>query len=305
MQPRILDFAEEPAGLNVSLDQLVIRSGDNKQTVPLEEIGIVIISNPAVALTHAVLSGICERGGAIIVCNEKRLPAGMMLPFEGNFVQSERFESQASASLPVKKYLWRQIVRAKVQAQGVALKAIHGREFGFVKLALRVRTGDAQNIEAIASAKYWPLLFGADFRRHRDRGDQNLLLNYGYAVLRAMTARAICAAGLHPSLGLHHHNKYNPFCLADDLMEPYRPLVDLAVSRIITKYGSDIELDRQVKAMLISAITSRSFQVDGECRSLFDILNKVAASLVKAYLSKRPKLYLPVLVDAETKETKE
>jgi CRISPR-associated protein Cas1 len=204
---RIIDISDEPARLSVRLKQLVIERGDEPITVPLEELAVIVVSHPAVTYTHAVLSGICAAGGAFIICDDKHLPTGMLLPLQANFVQTERFAAQAQATLPMKKQLWKQIVKSKVQSQAGLLRKLRGEDLGLNRLAGKVRSGDTANIEAQASRRYWTALFGTEFIRDYEAEDQNRLLNYGYAVLRALTARAICASGLHPSLGVHHHNR--------------------------------------------------------------------------------------------------
>jgi len=293
MIERIIDLSEEGASLSVNLDRLVIKRGDEQTTLPLAELAVLIVAHPQVHYTHAVLTGICREGGAFVLCNEKRLPTGMLLPLENHYIQSYRFASQAEATLPTKKRLWKQIVKAKVTAQGRLLARTRGDDFGLSELAKKVRSGDASNIEAQASRRYWPALFGDDFTRDPDVGGRNSLLNYGYAVLRAMVARAICASGLHPSLGLHHHNRYNPFCLADDLMEPFRPLVDEEVLSVVEHSGENPDLCKETKRKLINALTQKRFAVEGESRGLFDLLAHLASSLASVYLGEGNKLLLP------------
>ncbi|RKY25026.1 MAG: type II CRISPR-associated endonuclease Cas1, partial [Planctomycetota bacterium] len=226
MTERVLDLSEEPARLRVRYGQLVIRrSGMPDAAVPLVDLAVLVASNPQVSYTNAVLAGLAEAGGTFITCDRKHQPAGMLLPLRSHSLQAERFARQASASQPTRKRLWRQIVRAKIRAQSNLLKKLYGNDRGLSALISRVKSGDPQNLEAQASRRYWPALFAdKSFRRDPDREDQNRFLNYGYAIIRAIVARAICAAGLHPSLGLHHHNRYNAFCLADDLLEPLRPI---------------------------------------------------------------------------------
>jgi len=221
MTERMIDLGDEPARLRVHLDQLVIERGkDERSSVPLEEVGVVVVSHPQVSFTHAVLAGIAGRNAAFVVCDDRHMPVGMVLPLQSHHLQSERFSRQAVTALPVRKRLWQQLVKAKVTAQGRVLDELRGTDHGLCALASRVRSGDPDNIEGTASRRYWPYLFADPaFRRDRDADDQNRHLNYGYAVLRAIVARAICAAGLHPSLGLHHHNRYDTFPLASDVME--------------------------------------------------------------------------------------
>ncbi len=193
----------------------------------------------------------------------------------------------------MRKRLWQQIVCAKIKAQAAALVELHGDDNGIAVLATHVRSGDPKNLEARAARRYWPRLFAdLDFRRHRENEDQNILLNYGYAVLRAIVARAICSAGLHPSLGIHHHNRYNAFCLADDLMEPYRPVVDRSVVEYMSTHDQVYQLEAAAKQHIISDLTVR-YVVDGEQRTLFDTAARMASSLADVFMGEREEMELP------------
>jgi CRISPR-associated protein Cas1 len=214
----------------------------------------------------------------------------MVLPLRAHHAQAERFRRQAQMSRPRKKRLWQSIVQAKIRAQALVLEQATGTDEGLRALAPRVRSGDAGNLEARAARHYWALLFPDSGFRRRDEADvRNHLLNYGYGVLRSMTARAICGAGLHPSLSLFHSNVHNPFGLADDLMEPFRPIVDLSVHGMI-----EAALTPQSKRALISALLGR-YMADGEQRTLPDVLVRAAQSLAHAVLDERRKLWLPEL----------
>jgi len=294
MTERILDIAQEPARLRVDCGRLVVeRHGRAAALVPLGEVAALVVSHPQVTYSQAVLAGLVEHGGALVVCNRRHLPVGMLLPVEAHYVQAERFALQARASRPRRKRLWQQLIRAKVTAQGRLLARLHGDDRGLLTLARTVRSGDTTNVEAQASRRYWPVLFGDPaFRRDPGRGDQNRLLNYGYAVLRALVARAICAVGLHPSLGIHHHNRYNAFCLADDVMEPFRPLVDERVCEIVAAKGPQTPLDRGTKETLLGVCTVR-LALEGQRRALFDVLARTASSLVAALRDGSKKLALP------------
>ena len=294
MIERIIDISERPARLSVREGLLVIEHEEGQRTtVPLEELAALVVSNPCVIYTHAVLSGIAAHGGAFVACDQKHLPAGMLLPLNAHYVQAERFARQARASQPLKKRLWQQIVTAKVLAQAAGLRQLRGDDEGLAGLASTVRSGDPQNVEGQASRRYWPALFNdPHFRRNTDAEDQNRHLNYGYAVVRAIVGRAICACGLHPSLGLHHHNRYDPFCLADDLMEPFRPLVDKPVAKWVDARGALAPLDTQAKHALLDELTDR-IELQGEMRTLFDVAQRAAASLSAAFEGKSRKLLLP------------
>ena len=273
----------------------------NEQTVPLADIAVLIAAHPQISFSHAVLSGLAEAGGMFIACNEKRMPCAMLLPLENHSTQTERFQAQANLPLPNRKRLWQQIVKAKILAQARLLSEISNLKFGIPNdwglemLAATVRSGDPQNVESHAARIYWKNLFGEDnFRRDPEGEGLNPLLNYGYAVLRAVTARALCAAGLHPSLGIHHHNRYDAFCLADDLMEPFRPIVDRAVAEIKGRREGELELDRETKRALLEALLGR-FAWEGESRTLFDWVSRTAQSLAAAIESGDKKLEIPLL----------
>jgi CRISPR-associated endonuclease Cas1 subtype II len=206
-----------------------------RQTIPFADIAVLVTSHPQISFTQAVLAGLAAAGGMFIVSNEKHMPAAMLLPLSTHSTQTERFARQAAVSLPTRKRAWQQIVQAKLRVQARLLQETAGADQGLLLMAGKVRSGDPDNLEAQAARIYWQALFGKDapgksFRRDPKGEGINVHLNYGYAVLRAIVARALCASGLHPSLGVHHHNRYDTFCLADDLMEPFRPLVDRVVA---------------------------------------------------------------------------
>ncbi|MCX7703767.1 MAG: type II CRISPR-associated endonuclease Cas1 [Planctomycetota bacterium] len=297
MTEHIIDLSEEAVHLSFRNSLLVIRRNEEEEvTLPLAELAVLLVSNPQVTYTHSVLAGVASAGAVLIVCNEKHLPSAMMLPLSANFLQTERFAQQASAPLPLKKRLWQQIVRAKVRSQANLLKKLYSDDGGLSALIPLVKSGDKTNIEARASRKYWAMIFqDSEFQRDYDSVEgQNVFLNYGYAVLRAIIARAICAAGLHPSLGLHHHNRYNPFCLADDIMEPFRPIVDEIVVQLVQEGKADCPLNREIKSALIQPLLRR-FTIEGEQRSLFDIAFRTVTSLVKAFAGETDKLVFPEL----------
>jgi len=294
MEKRIIDLSEEPASLSVHLDQLIIRRGINEDSVPIEDLAALIVAHPAVVFTHAVLSSLCEKGSIFVLCNEKRMPTGMLLPLESHSTQSERLTAQANASAAIQNKIWKYIVKAKISAQARVLKMVLGDDMGLSLMAGKVRSGDLSNIEGHAARRYWLGLFGSSFRRAPMAQDSaNRLLNYGYAVLRAIVARAIVSTGLHPSLGVHHHNRYDAFCLADDLMEPFRPLVDITVKNLIEKRGNEIPLDKDAKASIIGGIISTRLKSHGESRSIFDTVSRIAASLAENFLGKNTKLEFP------------
>jgi len=295
MIERVLDISEQPAKLHVRHDQLIIELEEAPPAqVPLAEIAALIVSHPRVSYTHSVLDGLARAGAVLIVCDEKHLPSGMLAPLAGHSTQAERIGAQASAPLPLKKRLWAEVVKAKVGNQGRLLRLLLEDDHGLLTLSKMVRSGDPHNIEAQAARRYFEALFGKEWKRDREAEDHNRNLNYGYAVVRAAVARAICAAGLHPTLGLHHHNRYDAFCLADDLMEPFRPMNDLAVHFWLKNAGPDAPFDIEAKRCILRGLAYQ-FQVDGERRSLFDLAGRAASSLAHVFLGKRKKLALPEL----------
>ena len=303
MNDRVIDISEVAVRLSVCYEQLVIEPEEGSTTqVPLADLAVLIASHPQIRYTQAVLAGIAEHKGVFIACGRDHMPKAMLLPVEGHYVQAERFSKQAQASLPTRKRLWRDIVRCKVNAQARLLIELHGDDGGVGALAGRVRSGDPENIEARAARRFWPLLFDdRSFRRRREAPDQNRLLNWGYAVLRAMVSRAICAAGLHPSFGLHHQNRYDAFQLADDLMEPFRPLVDRAVFYWVREWGGDTSLDAGTKRHLLEALTMRYVAQD-ESRTLFNWLAVTAQSLAQVLTADRKDLLLPEIQYAPPKK---
>ena len=241
-----------------------------------------MLSNQHVSVTNAALAGIAANGGIVVVIDSKFQPAGMLLPLDTHYAQGERFRMQAVVAQPVQKRIWQQIVRSKILVQAKVLKKLTDNDGGLPHLATRVTSGDTGNHEAQAAQRYWPAVFNnPHFRRNREADDQ-----------RALTARAICGSGLHPALGVHHHNRYDPFALASDLMEPFRPLVDKAVAKIVCEYGENVVLGKEVKRSLISSITGL-IEVDGETRTIFSVLAKCASSLEAVYSGERKKLFLP------------
>ena len=218
---------------------------------------VLIVAHPQVTYTQAVLAELSTRGSAFIVCDRNRMPAGLLIPLDGHSIQTERLRKQIALKLPLRKRLWQQIVRAKIAMQSEMLESAHSKDAGLRALVPEVRSGDPGNVEARAARIYWKTQLGAAFRRDIDAEDENRFLNYGYAVLRAASARAICAVGLHPSLGLHHHNKYNSWCLADDIMELFRPLVDATVIELMGTAGDFSCMNQQTRAALIKALFCR------------------------------------------------
>lgn len=283
MSDRVIEIAETAARLHIDLGRLAIEViGQPPVFVPMREVAAIVVSNPAVTLSQSVLAELAQQGGVFVAMSAQFLPIAMMLPLECHTTQTARMGKQIEASEPTKKRMWQLIVREKIRAQWKLLEVLGKTERGLDELLKRVQSGDPENVEAQAASRYWKALFGDAFRRNREAFDQNRLLNYGYAVLRAATARAICGAGLHPSLGVHHRNQYNAFCLADDLMEPYRPLVDRAVMTIVTRDGAQVEMAKTIRGELIASLLGRH-EVRGESRTLFDLLSRSASSCARVF----------------------
>lgn len=293
MQNRILEIAESPARLRVERKQLVIEQEETATRVSIEDIAALIVAHPQVSYTQAVLSQLTQAGGVFVTCDGSRMPNGILLPLAGNSLQTEYFRQQFELSLPRKKRLWQQLVRKKINMQAAVLLEATGDTHGLNALAQRVQSGDSRNVEGTAAARYWRRLMGNEFRRDQDALDHNQWLNYGYALLRAATSRAIAASGLHPSIGLHHHNRYNAFCLADDLMEPFRPLVDRLVIQLASQ-TSELTLTKQVRSTLLDIFTVR-LRVEETNRSLFDALTIMTSSLVSVILGNQTELGLPTM----------
>lgn len=297
MGERILEIAN-PARLSVKDSQLVIeREGLLPFITPVSDISTLLLAHPQVTLTEAVISRLAEAGAMVVTIDRNFLPIAMTLPLQIHSLQTERLTAQIALGPVPRKRLWQQIVKAKIRAQANLLKELYGSDGGLAPAAARVRSGDANNLEAQAARRYWGLLFAdPKFRRGSDPNesgpDQNRHLDYGYTVLRAAVARAICAVGLHPSIGLRHHNRYDAFCLAADLMEPFRPLIDRRVVSWIAHHPASAPLDNSAKKWLIEAVTMR-YWIEREERILSDILFRVASSLAAVLSGSRERLDLP------------
>lgn len=266
-----------------------------EKSVPIEDIGVVILEDPQITISLGLIAALLENNVALISCDGKHLPTGMMLNLCGNTTQAESFRQQAEASQPLKKQLWQQVIIAKIHNQAQVLKSM-GVDAGYLlKLREMVKSGDSDNREAVASAHYWPRLFAAypGFQRERDAGYPNNLLNYGYAILRAIIARSLAGSGLMPTLGIFHHNRYNNYCLADDMMEPYRPYVDLLVARMVDNTVESIDiLDTETKKNLLS-IPVINVSINKKTRPLMVAASETSASLAKCFSGLQKRVSLP------------
>lgn len=302
MIKRTLYFGN-PAYLSLRNGQLVIRipspepdiSKDTVEvkTVPVEDIGVVILDNKQITVTQGLLESLLESNCAVLTCDSSRLPVGLMLPLCGHTLQNERFTSQIEASLPLKKQLWQQTIRQKILNQSAVLYYSTGEKHNNMFVwADNVRSGDSDNMEARAAAYYWKKVFkNPFFVRGREEAPPNNLLNYGYAILRAIVARALVSSGLLPTLGIHHHNRYNAYCLADDIMEPYRPYVDREVCDIIGSEGI-MELTPEIKKRMLS-IPVLDVMIDGHRSPLMVAVSATTASLAKCFAGEIRKIVYP------------
>lgn len=270
---------------------------DAERTIPIEDIGVVVLDNRRITITTGAMEALLANNCAIITCDSTDLPVGLMLPLCGNTTQSERFRTQIDASLPLKKQLWQQTVRQKILNQATVLSKNTGAIVKNMQVwANEVRSGDPDNLEARAAAYYWRNLFPTlpNFVRGREGDPPNNLLNYGYAILRACVARGLVGSGLLPTLGIHHHNRYNAYCLADDIMEPYRPFVDDLVINIMQQYPDYSELTRSIKAALLT-IPSLDVTLDGKRSPLMIAVGQTTASLAKCFNGELRKIAYPEL----------
>ena len=302
MIKRTLYFGN-PAYLSMRNAQLVIHLPDangmedkaGNNTVPIEDIGVVVLDHKQITITHGLIEALLSNNCALITCDSSRMPVGLMLPLSGNTTQSERFQAQIEASLPLMKQLWQQTIQAKIENQAYVLsktrKVVVKNMLVWVD---DVKSGDTDNLEARAAAYYWANMFAdiPDFRRGREGVPPNNLLNYGYAILRAVVARSLVASGLLPTLGIHHHNKYNAYCLADDIMEPYRPFVDKLVVEIMDSSEDITDLSKAIKAKLLN-IPVLDVQINNQRSPLMIAVGLTTASLAKCYLGESRRIVYP------------
>ena len=254
-------------------------------TKPIEDLGVVVLDNKQVTITSGLLDALLENNCAVITCDSKSMPIGLMLPLYGNTTQNERFRQQLDASLPLKKQLWQQTIQMKINNQASVLKDCVDEEVRCMRVwASDVRSGDPDNLEARAAAYYWKSLFAdiEGFTREREGIYPNNLLNYGYAILRAVVARGLVTSGLLLTLGIHHHNRYNAYCLADDIMEPYRPYVDELVFKLVQINGKVLDLTKEIKAKLLE-IPTLEVKIGGKRSPLMVAVGQTTASLYKCF----------------------
>lgn len=292
---RIVEIADDRRHLFLSRGFMVVQDteGDRKELgqVPLDDIAAVIANAHGLSYTNNLLIALAERGAPFVLCSANHNAAGMLLPIDGNFQQAKRFDAQLAASQPTIKRLWADIVKSKLQQQAAALEAANVISIPLASLVKKVRSGDPDNFEAQGARRYWTLLFGEQFRRDQQAGGINAMLNYGYTILRATTARAVVAAGLHPTMGLHHSNQGNPMRLVDDLMEPFRPMIDLKVWQLCQRGEQAITPDS--KRALVRTMYD-DMQTNVGVTPVMVCTQKLATSLAQIFLAEREKLDLPL-----------
>ena len=284
---------ENKASLTTKNLQLVIKSEIRESAISIEDIGFLVIDHPEIYLSIPAMNLLIEHNAAVILCSNNHLPNGMFLNLNSHHIQQEIFKSQIDASVPLKKQLWQQTVIEKITNQGILLEKITGEKNSFDFLCSKVLSGDTSNMEGVAASQYWKSFFETKFKRERFGDYPNNFLNYGYAILRAATARALSGSGLLNTLGIHHKSKYNAFALADDIMEPFRPIVDEKVFEIMQKYDEQ-ELNTVLKSELLQILT-RTVYFKEEKSPLMVALQKTASSLQQCYTGDRKKIKYPKL----------
>ena len=298
-----------PAYLSLWRDQMVIKLPEveknssvpdsfkeqYKVTKPIEDLGVIVLDNKQITITSGLLEALLENNCALITCDSKSLPVGLMLPLYGNTTQNERFRHQLDASLPLKKQLWQQTIKTKIDNQASVLNDCIGEEVRCMRVwANDVRSGDPDNLEARAAAYYWKYLFSdiEGFTRDREGIPPNNLLNYGYSILRAIVARGLVISGLLPTFGIHHHNRYNAYCLADDIMEPYRPYIDEFVFQLVRSFRNNLELNKEMKARLLT-IPTIEVKIGGKRSPLMVAVGQTTASLYKCFSGELRRILYP------------
>lgn len=301
MIKRTLCFSH-PAYLSLRNKQLSVRlekhdgEPEREATIPVEDIGFVVLDHRQITITHGALSALLDNNASVVTCNESHMPVGLMLPLEGNTIQSERFQSQLSASLPLRKQLWQQTVQQKILNQAALLRELYGTETGNMQhWAADVHSGDSTNLEGRAAAFYWSQMFPTlpNFTRSREGEYPNNLLNYGYAILRAVIARALVGSGMLPTLGIHHHSRYNAYCLADDIMEPYRPFVDRLVVETMSEC-CDVEVTTNIKRRLLT-VPTLDVHIGGQRSPLMVAASQTTASLARCFAGESRRITYPEL----------
>lgn len=288
-------YFSNPCHLSIKNRQLVVtKKDDDDVSMPVEDLGFVVLEDQQISVSLPLLDELAANNVAVIFCNSSHMPHSMLFPLEGNHLQGELFHQQISASKPLKKQLWKQTVEVKIANQARLLDKL-GKEWkDIMALTKAVKSDDSTGREGVAARLYWTRLFGKDFTRERYGHFPNNFLNYGYIVLRAAVARALTGSGLMPTFGIHHHNRYNAYCLADDVIEPYRPFVDEAVYELIEKYPVVSTLEKEIKAELLQVLTV-DVRIGKTTRPLMVGVSQTTASLARCFAGEQRKIDYPVL----------
>lgn len=292
-------FFGNPAYLSTRNKQLVVNFPEEDKaevTIPIEDLGFVVLENPQITITNGLLTLLIENKTAVITCNKQHLPCSFLQPLVGHSEQTERIRYQLNASVPLKKNLWQQTVVAKIENQAQHFLERGKNALRLKRYARQVKSGDMNNEEALAAAFYFQNLFDLpEFSRNQKGIPPNNLLNYGYAILRAIAARALVSSGMLPSVGIFHSNKYNAFCLADDVMEPYRPFVDALVFDIVESKVNTDELTTDLKAELLK-LPAMDVLIDGKRSPLMTAMSRTTNSLHECFVGTSRKLLYPEFV---------
>ena len=288
---RVIEIASE--GRHLARDRglmTVSKDGMEDGRVPLDDIGVLLCNAHGLTYSNDLMAELARRGASVVLCGDNYLPTAWIWPLEGHHVQALRMRCQLEASLPLRKRLWQALIKAKIAQQAIVLELMGLSGTEVTALARRVKSGDPENVEAQAARRYWPRLFGSAFRRDRFGPMPNPLLNYGYTVLRAGVARAVVSAGLHPSLGIHHSNRNNSMCLVDDLMEPFRPMVDYSVAELVSHQREEMTIDvkRDLAAVLVMDMAT-----ERGTTPLQTCLDRASQSLAQSFETGKPSLILP------------
>ena len=306
MIKRVIGFMN-PAYLSLKQGQVVVKcpeiensenlsdaiKAESVRTLPIEDIGVVILDHKQITITTALIAALLDNNVAVITCDDQHLPVGLTLPLDANHIQSERFRQQIDASEPLRKQMWQQTIISKITAQAKLLGKQGVENGNMLAWSKQVKSGDTDNLEGRAAAYYWRNLFhNPNFVRGREGEPPNNLLNYGYAIVRALMARSLVAAGLLPTHGIHHHNRYNAYCLADDIMEPYRPIVDELVIDIMRQISDISQLTTEIKRDLLG-ITTVDVLIDGHRSPLQIAVQTTANSVQKCFAGEARKIIYP------------
>ncbi|MCV6629986.1 MAG: type II CRISPR-associated endonuclease Cas1 [Flavobacteriaceae bacterium] len=292
-------FFGTPVYLSTKNEQLVVQFPEETKTaktIPIEDIGMVVLEHPQITITNTVLMKLTQSKAAVLHCDKQHLPCGLVQPLVGHSEQNERMRQQLAASLPLQKQLWQQTVQAKIHNQAAHLQLRGQTVKKMQRWAGEVKSGDKEYHEATAAAYYFQHLFPMlpAFSRNQKGIPPNNLLNYGYAILRALCARALVSSGLFVGMGIHHANKYNAFCLADDMMEPYRPYVDVLVYELVVAGGNIEELNTALKAQLLQ-LPVMDVHIDGKTSPLMHAMSRTTSSLYDCFAGYSRKILYPIL----------